>query len=57
MRMRRGRTTQSRMELSRRRFWEWLPDGTAKEDCGGVIVCVLCVVCVCVCGDAVGVDV
>lgn len=37
MMMRRGRTTQSRMELSRRMFWDWDPDGTA---CGDAVIVV-----------------
>ena len=35
---RRGRTTQSRMEESRRRFWDWLPAGTARDPRGGMVV-------------------
>lgn len=33
MRMRSGRTTQSRMELSRRIFWDWDPEGMEKFGC------------------------
>lgn len=37
---RRGRTTQSRMEESSNRFWDWSDAGTARERGGGVVIVV-----------------